>query len=401
MDKIIFNILSNGFKFTKQGGAVHLYLNVSNGLASIRVADTGDGISEEYLPYVFDRFYDHKNPPGLEGSGIGLYLSKRLTETHKGNIRVISEKGKGTEFHISIPVKKTSYADNEIINNSQSSFVIHEIDSEEVPSVDLDENSDYGDNHQTILVVDDDREMVSFLTAILAKKYHVRIAANGKEALNIAREKFPNLIVSDLLMPEMDGLELCIKIKSDSLINHIPVIILTAKTGIENQIEGINAGADAYIAKPFDNTYLESVVENLLHQRENLRKRFSLESSDFEFTGENSAGGKFINKATQIIEQNLSNPDFSIEELGHELNMSRSQLFRKFRSLINMSPSDFIRITRLKKAAMLILKEDIGINQVAWEVGFTSPSHFITSFKKFFGTTPKLYIAAKRGTLHL
>jgi YesN/AraC family two-component response regulator len=253
------------------------------------------------------------------------------------------------------------------------------------------------DERQTLLLADDNREMVSCLGNYFSKKYQVRVAFNGKEALSIAREKLPGLIITDLIMPGMDGLELCRKIKSDILINHIPVIILTAKTGTENQISGLSVGADAYVEKPFDFIYLETIVENLLLQREALKKRFTLEVIHSDSPESSKQVDSFIAKAEHIIRDNLANADFSVDELGSGLNMSRSQLFRKFRAILGMSPSDFIRITRLKKAALLLLKDEMGVNQVAYEVGFSNPSHFITAFKKMYGVTPKHYLASKKG----
>ena len=401
LDKILYNLLSNALKFTPDNGSVKLRVEIKEGIAEFIVSDSGIGISPEDLPHIFERFYISANSINKynTGTGIGLSFSKRLAEIHHGTLTVDSVLSKGTEFKLSIPVSKNYYSENEIIGEMISAEIDeisdpHYNDSEET---DIFYSDDEAEGKKIILIVEDSEDMANYLKTQFSGTYKIYTAVNGKEGFSLAREKMPDIIISDVMMSEMDGFELCKRIKSDILTNHIPFVLLTALSSIENKLSGIELGADAYIEKPFEFKYLDSVVHNLLKQRALLRDKYFVETRTLSKSSEPSMEAKFLLKFEEVVLKHISDPEFTVVTLGNELNLSRSQLFRKFRAITGNNPSDFIRITRLKKAAEIILNQNIGVNELAYEVGFTSPSHFITSFRKFFGTTPKQYIASKKG----
>jgi signal transduction histidine kinase/DNA-binding response OmpR family regulator len=395
LDKIIYNLLSNAFKFTSQGGNITIKVNIKGTNAEISVSDTGIGISTEDLPHVFERFYTSAKAVNnyYSGTGIGLSFSKRLAEIHLGTINVESTSGKGSVFTLHLPVGKEEYSTNEIFEDVKSIEWKESQESGVTDSVDLDFhlNEDEIDGKNVLLIVEDNEDLLAYLKTQFSSAFKVYTAFNGKEGFNLAREKMPDIIISDVMMSEMDGFEFCNKIKNDILTNHIPIVLLTALSSMENKLNGIDKGADAYIEKPFEIKYLDSVIHNLLKQRALLREKYFIENRSFSKTGETGLEAKFLLKFEEVVLKHLSDPDFSVTILCNELNLSRSQLFRKFRSITGNNPSDFIRIMRIKKAAEIILKENIGVNEVAYEVGFTSPSHFISCFKKYYGKTPGEY----------
>ena len=395
LDKIIFNLLSNAFKFTPEGETIRIKVSVDKNIAIVAVSDTGIGISPEDLPHVFERFYTSAKTVNkyYSGTGIGLSFSKRLAEIHHGTLSADSSPGNGTVLTLQFPVQKEDYTANEVFEDVN--LTRWEESSEAVlpDTEDLDYhlNEDEFEGKNILLIVEDNEDLSAYLKTQFSSSFKVYTAINGKAGFNLAREKMPDIIISDVMMSEMDGFEFCNKIKNDILTNHIPVVLLTALSSIENKMNGIVKGADAYIEKPFEIKYLDSVIHNLLKQRALLREKYFIENRSLSKTGESGLEAKFLLKFEEVVLKHLSDPDFSVTILCNELNLSRSQLFRKFRSITGNNPSDFIRIMRLKKAAEIILQENIGVNEVAYEVGFTSPSHFISSFKKYFGKTPGEY----------
>ena len=249
--------------------------------------------------------------------------------------------------------------------------------------------------NKKLLIVEDNEELLSYLLDHF-KEFQTKGARNGREALHWARENIPDLIISDVMMPEMDGVELCKEIKENFITSHIPVILLTAKTAVEHKIEGVGAGADAYIEKPFDSDYLAALVDNLLAQRKKLLEKFS-ESSDFVIDEELVKGPDkaFLEKIEESVNGSISDPDFSVEHLLSVVNMSRSQLYRKFKALLNKNPSEYIRILRLKYAVKLLMKQEYSVNEIAYMSGFGNVSYFITCFKKYFGKSPRKYIESQ------
>jgi signal transduction histidine kinase/ligand-binding sensor domain-containing protein/DNA-binding response OmpR family regulator len=396
LEKILFNLLSNAFKFTPEGGSVTVAMSFTKKLATIIVKDNGIGISEDELPFIFDRFFTSKIPERshYSGTGIGLSFAKRLTEVHHGSIDVKSHMGFYTEFSLTIPVNKESYSNDELIDvpgiddalKAEKPVylepVIHEF---------AQDDDEEHENQKIMLVVEDNEEIAHYLVNQFSDDFKVYRASNGSDGYEMVREFIPDIIISDIMMDKMTGLELCTKVKNDIITTHIPVILLTVLVSDNNKIDGLEMGADAYVEKPFEINYLRTVVNNLLKQRAALKEKYLLENINSIGNLSNNPDSKFLSKVEEIIENHFSDPDFSINTLSEKLNVSRSQLFRKFRSVTGKSPGDIIRVVRLKKAAEIILRGDMGVNEVAYEVGFSSPSHFISIFKKYFGKTPKEY----------
>jgi len=399
LEKILFNLLSNAFKFTPEGGDINLMMRLSKNLATISVKDTGIGISPEEIPFVFDRFFTSKIPEksNFTGTGIGLSFTKKLTEVHHGSVEVKSEKGRYTEFSVTIPVSSEDYSSEEFavpqdlngINRDNEPVYIEPENIEHI------ENEEVSGCSDIMLIVEDNDEIAHYLVNQFSDEFKVYSATNGQDGYEMARELIPDIIISDIMMDKMTGLELCTKVKNDIITTHIPVVLLTVLVSSDNKMEGIESGADAYVEKPFEIKYLRTVANNLLKQRAAMKEKYLLENIHAAGGINSITDSKFLAKVEEILDSHYSDPDFSIVNLSEKLNVSRSQLFRKFKSVTGKSPSDFIRIVRLKKAAEIILREDIGINEVAYKVGFNSPSYFILSFKKYFGKTPREYAAGR------
>ncbi len=399
IDKIVFNLLSNAFKFTPPEEKITLELSRREEKAIISVTDTGTGISEEKLPYIFERFFTtpESKSKTIPGAGIGLSLTKRLVEIHKGTIEVESTVGEGTKFTVSFPVDKSAYGPEEtdVLNSDQDKFHHIEIsdiyEPTQVKAFKKNSAKNPKRKKDVILIVEDNDDLRIHLAQMFSN-FSVIEAKNGSEAYKISMERVPDLILSDVMMPVMDGMELCRKVKEHFVTSHIPVILLTAKEADEHKIEGIESGADAYIPKPFNTAYLHALVTNTLKQRKKLRERYHYQSSPTEKTDEMNAGDKkFLSKINMYILRELANPDYGVEQLSTDMGLSRSQLFRKFRAIADLKPSDYIKVIRLQEAQKLLHKNELNVNEIAEACGFTTPSYFITSFKKHFGTTPKNY----------
>ncbi|MDA3892705.1 MAG: ATP-binding protein [Salinivirgaceae bacterium] len=392
IDKIIVNLLSNAFKYTPTNGSIKVNLRVIDNHAELSVSDSGKGIPKDKLNDVFERFYQVDGEVNIQGTGIGLAFAKRIVEMHYGEINVDSEIGKGTTFTFTIPVHKNAFSENEIFKKV---FVCDdEIKPEKTLAIEV-FNHDKGHRSETLLIVEDNKDLREFLESHFCS-FNVLSAENGKAGYQIANTKMPDLIISDIMMPELNGLDLCAKLKTHFATSHIPIILLTAKAEISQKTEGIEIGADAYIEKPFDIKYLNARVENLLLQRKVLRKRYANETDvELDDLVLNIHEKKFVDKTKSLIEKNMSNPDFSVETLGFELGLSRSQLFRKFKSIYELKPSEFIRNERLKHAKKLLVERNYNVNEISDLVGFKSASYFITSFKKYYGKTPLEFILKK------
>ncbi len=392
LDKVAYNLLSNAFKFTPEQGIVEVRLSVTKQLARIEVKDSGKGIEQAKVDRIFERFYSD-SPEIYAGTGIGLSLSKRLIDLHKGDIQVKSELGKGATFIVSIPIDKDAFDPDEVVSAEKDyvydrpglDYFHNSISLTEAASV----KSKSG---ELILIAEDNPEMASYLRDHF-KDYKVLLASNGREALNLAMEQIPDIILSDVMMPEMDGIEFCRAVKKEYLTSHIPVVLLTAKTAVEEKIEGLETGADAYVEKPFDEEYLDVVVSNLLEQRKKLRQKFSgLTAVSLE--GEETIDDEqlFIHKINEIVLAHISDPTFAVDQLLLELGMSRSQLYRKFKAISDRNPSEYIRLVRLQHAAELIRKKKYSVSEVAYMSGFGNVSYFNTCFKRHFGKSPGKYL---------
>ena len=388
LQKVIMNLLSNALKFTSENGKVKLKVTVDKELqwASILVEDTGIGIKEADLEKIFVRFYqsDNNKKLGLSGSGIGLNLARELVQLHKGSIDVKSVEGKGTTFTIVLPIIKN--ADSEKANDNEptqhSEPQNHQIEKGGKPS---------------ILLVEDNLDFRTFMKETLQDDYAVMEAADGEIGLNTVHKYLPDMIISDAMMPNVDGLELCQRLRNDIRTSHIPIILLTARTADEDKIKGLEIGADDYITKPFNMDVLLLRVTKLLDKRSRMQKQFQqtveINPSEVQIT---SMDEKLIKKAVAVVEANLAEAGFSVEELSKELAMSRVYLYKKMMAITGKSPIEFIRIIRLKRGAQLLEKSQMSIAEVAYEVGFNNPRYFSKYFKEEYGMLPTAFVKAKR-----
>jgi signal transduction histidine kinase/DNA-binding response OmpR family regulator/streptogramin lyase len=403
LEKVITNLLSNAFKFT-ESGAITMSVSKTGDEVQICVSDTGMGIAQEYISYIFDHFYQvahHVYPEDQEGTGIGLALAKELVELHKGKIVVESEAGKGTVFNVILPAEIGSLPDVQI-NSTAGQLIEAAYPPEETQdSNDKQDDQELISGHEVplILLVEDNADMRKYLRERLQRSYHIIEAANGAEGLKMGMRRMPDLIISDVLMPKMNGMEMCTALKSDVQTSHIPIILLTAQADSTNKIEGLETGADDYVSKPFDSNELEVRVRNLIKSREMLIERFTrskklvLEPKEITITPLDEI---FIKKVLESIEANISDPEFRVEDLGKDLGMSRMPLYKKIKALTGQTAVEFVRTIRLKRAAQLLKQQQLTVSEVTYDVGFNDLQYFRTCFKKQFGVSPSEY--AKQGS---
>ncbi|AFH50885.1 Signal transduction histidine kinase [Ignavibacterium album JCM 16511] len=392
LEKIINNLLSNAFKFTPQFGAINVDIKteVNEKLYNLNiiVSDTGVGIAEEHLPKIFERFYqidDSENK--TNGFGIGLALVKELISIHQWDIKVESKLNEGTKFKIIIPLTDEEY--NQIISYNENVLIEEDELNTEQSERNEDEFPVYEKDKPAILFVDDSEDVRLYVSFLLKSLYNLFLCSNVKEAIESAINYSPDLIISDVMMPEMDGNEFCRIIKTDIRTSHIPVILLTAKATLDSKLEGLETGADDYIVKPFESEELLVRIKNLIEQRKILREKFSQEIYVKPDTlVSNILDKEFILKVTEAIEKNIYKFDFDSEKLAEEVGVSRSQLNRKIKALTGEGPGEYIRSIKMKKAAQMILENRFGITQIALEIGFASPGQFTKAFKKHFGCLP-------------
>ncbi|MCL5130504.1 two-component regulator propeller domain-containing protein [Algibacter sp. L4_22] len=413
LDKVLVNMLSNAFKYSPDNTSITLTIknnkkpsfkpnwniytvgeHINEDYISINISDFGYGISEETLPQIFERFYQTENNYN-RGTGIGLSLSTNYIAMHNGQLIVSTLEGEGSAFCICIPQHQpnttTHIADTSSITQTNNfSFESSEIITTEHQIEEHTKNQE-----ALILITEDNLELLEFLSSALQNHFRIATAKNGKEAYQQIHTLFPDLVISDIMMPEMDGIELCAKIKNDIRISHTPVILLTALDTIKDRISGINSGADLYVPKPFNEDVLIAQIHNLLNSRKALRSLFSSQQevwkSDIEVL---DLDKKFLLNAISVVEQNISNPDFSVEDLTNKLHLSRTHLHRKLTSLTNQSATEFIRSLRLKHAVELMKTGDYLVNEIGFAVGFNSHNYFSKSFKKQYGKTPSEFIKA-------
>jgi signal transduction histidine kinase/DNA-binding response OmpR family regulator len=390
--RIVSNLLSNAIKFTPEGG--NIYFQVDKKMSGdapfllMRVDDTGVGIPADELPQVFDRFYqvDDSTTRKGEGTGIGLALTKELVKLLGGEIKVSSTVGKGTAFTVELPIAVASTTTaapvvDKFLENKNVGLAIAE------PSLDAPQISASPNMYvkPSLLIVEDNPDVQQFLAACLEDHYLLEIANNGQEGMDKATEQVPDLIVSDVMMPKKDGYELTHFLKNDERTDHIPIVLLTAKADVDSRISGLEKGADAYLAKPFDKRELLVRLEKLLELRKKLQARYAQVSDTSEVS---DTLNPFLQKFYSLVEKELSNPDLDMNQLCRSLGMSRSQVFRKLKALTGKSASHFIRSIRLQQAKKLLATSDLTVSEIAYEVGFTSPSYFSTAFMEEFGTAP-------------
>jgi len=369
------------------------------GFVEIAIHDTGIGIPKEKLPKIFDRFYqvDGSHTREQEGTGIGLSLTKELVELHRGKIEVKSEEGKGTTFTILLPLGKEYLKPEEICEPEKEKEKVPFIPEEMIYQEEMQtEQADIGLITETgrplLLIVEDNSDVRNYIKENLNKDYRILEGVDGEDGWNKALEHIPDLIVSDVMMPKMDGFKLCEKIKTDERTSHIPVILLTAKAASSDKIEGLEIGADDYIMKPFETDELRARIKNLIEQRKRIHEHFKKHGL-FEIEEKNitPVDQKFLQKVFDLITRHVSNSSLNVESLTEDLALSRSVLHRKILSLVGETPGELIRRIRLKKAASLIEKNFGNLSEVALEVGFNNPAYFSEAFKKQFGMSPSQY----------
>lgn len=421
IEKIISNLLMNAFKFTPRGGSVEIIIEQQEQntldnqqkiirkkdyekLVHIHVKDTGKGMSKNELKNIFQRYYIASNNQEYRGTGIGLELTKTLVEMHGGKIHVDSKLDHGSTFTVTLfkgssHLKKNNISNEEIIAGNYVSKVDYlEIcqDTDLAPQLFVHKSSNI--DKPLILVVDDNDELRNFLGNNLSEHYNVVLAKNGREGFDLATKKIPDLIISDIIMPEMDGISLCQKTKTSLITSHIPTILLTRKTQIEDKIKGLQTGADDYVGKPFNMQYLLLRINNLFHSNKMLKSQILKELNEGKIESENisSYDRNLLNKCKDAVFQNLSNADFCVTDLGKIVGMSRSQLYRKITALTDQSPAEFIYSYRLFEAENLLLKKENSVMDIAHLTGFKSSNSFSTVFKKKYGISPKEFMEKKQ-----
>ncbi|OEK08353.1 hypothetical protein A8C32_02570 [Flavivirga aquatica] len=398
VEKVLNNLINNAFKFTDKGDHITLSYKVEDSKLICSVIDTGRGINKEDLPHVFQRFYQSKNDY-LEhsgGSGIGLAFSKKLVTLHEGQIYVQSEKGVGASFTFEIPIgnlKNAEFKDEkieeiiaeELANDSSLSLVNEEFNTKEF---EIEESL----KKSNVFIVEDNDEMRLFLEDIFAKYFKVTSFSNGKECSSVLEREWPDLIISDVMMPVMNGIELCEYVKSDMKTSHIPMILLTAVSTMENKLQGLGVGADAYINKPFQVKHLVLQSIMLLKNRKRLRERFQIDFPyGIEKHYENENDTAFIERMFDIVDKNLHDSELDIDYLSKEMCISRSHFFQKVKALTNQTPYELLKTYRLKKAAEMLVQNNIQVSDVFSNVGFKNISHFSRVFKKKYGVSPGKY----------
>ncbi|MBV5314136.1 MAG: response regulator [Prolixibacteraceae bacterium] len=404
MDKVIFNLLSNAFKFSLPDGLITMSISINRinengGYFTISVTDTGSGMDQVHLERIFDRFYqiENKETGKTTGTGIGLHLSKELVEKQHGKLTVTSQQGLGSNFTITMPLGKKHLATDEIFQSQTQSIYSRENKSEfeEIQSINTEqEEEEQTDSGKTlILLVEDDIDILNYLEDELCVDYQIIKANNGTDGWKLAFEQVPDLIVSDIMMPGIDGLQLCRKIKTTIETSHIPVILLTAKTLVEHEVEGLETGANEYIHKPFHPRLLKLKVDKIIEAHEALKQQFAKNTSFVakEMTV-TSADEKFLQKAIDFVKENLSDADLNIEKMSGELSISRVHLYRKLKAITNQNPTEFIRTIRLKQAAYLLSQGKLNVSEIAYMVGFNSHQYFTNSFQKYFNMSPTEYV---------
>ncbi len=387
-DKIIFNLLSNAVKYSKSGGQIIISAEVLTNNYIIRISDKGLGIPKEQQKYIFRRYFRAQNAINSHevGSGIGLVLTKKLVELHKGTITFESVANIGSTFTISFKTGNHLLADKDF----REVNAIASLDQVELKRDII--LCDEKDKKPRLLIAEDHKELRDHLTHNLSDSFKIYLAKDGLEALRMSKTIFPDIILSDVMMPNMNGNQLCYEIKNNIETSHIPLVLLTSLTSTSYKIEGIKTGADSYLEKPFEMELLKITLDNLLKNSKRLREKFLKNETSVDDDSLSELDQKFVNNAIQIIEINLSDSEFSVENFEKALGMSHAALYRKFKTLIGKTPLDFINQYRLKKAAELLQTRNYNINEVAYMVGFSDPKYFSTVFKKYFGNNASEYL---------
>jgi signal transduction histidine kinase/AraC-like DNA-binding protein len=393
LDKVFFNLISNALKFTNDNGRIDvIFIKENNENITINIKDNGVGLEPEEAEHIFDQFYQADNAMS-KGSGLGLTLSKEIIKLHKGTISVSSQKWKGTTFSITlllgnqfqVTTKQTNkpFTTN-IIENSN--LYLADLDDEKIDNT---KDAFISPKEQSILIIEDNSDLLHYLGEKLGEKYEMFLADNGNSGLTEAFERIPDLIISDVMLPGITGKKIAEVLKTDLRTSHIPIILLTAQGSVENQIDGIQSMADAYIVKPFNYDHLLATIKNLIQNRVILKEHFT---SDISPSGKlpisKGLDKKFVNDFSGIVEQNLSNENFNVDDISKAIGISRIQLYRKVKALMGCNITDYILNRRLKKAKYFLIHENYSISEITYMVGFSSPNYFATVFKAKYACTP-------------
>lgn len=389
MEKILFNLLGNAYKYCNDGGKLSVRGRKENESFKLEVSNSGAFLDSEQIEKIFHRFY--QADPELSGSGIGLALTKELTELHKGSITAVSEEGGWTTFRLSIPISKSAYDDHEILSE-----VLRETETtssyEDIGFQDL--TLEVNDDAPLVLIVDDNTEIRTYLKSILELSYRVVSASDGQKGIDLATSEIPDLIISDVMMPDVNGYELTRQIKSNELTSHIPLLLLTAKSEDQDKLTGMELGADAYLTKPFSSQLLLANLANLIDNRRKLQARFAqeviLKPKDISIS---SADELFLERLQKVMDEHITNPQFTSEQFAKEMSVSRMQLHRKLKAITGQSTTEFLRGQRLKLAANLLRQGKGSISEIGYTVGFNDPSYFTKCFKQEFGCAPSDFIS--------
>ncbi|HEX8658513.1 MAG TPA: ATP-binding protein, partial [Hymenobacter sp.] len=380
LEKVVYNLLSNALKFTPRGGHVLVRLaQPAEAELEFTVRDTGRGIAPEHLPHVFNRFYqaDNSDTREQEGTGIGLALAKELVELHGGTINLDSVLGRGTTVTVRLPVHHLTapvalpLAPVELATDSQP----------------ISPNASITEPVQ-VLIIEDNADVRAFVRTTLATHYQVLEAADGEVGVHLAQEQLPDLVLTDVMMPRLDGHGVCRALRQDERTSHIPVVMLTAKASLESKLEGLQTGADAYLPKPFHAAKLLATIANLLRSRQQLREAYQRGFTAPTGLGLPSLDQAFVARIQQVVEQHLDDETFDVETLARAVALSRSQLHRKLKAVLNQAPGDFIRSVRLHRAHALLVGQVGTVAEVAYQVGYSNPANFATSFARHFGYAP-------------
>jgi DNA-binding response OmpR family regulator len=405
INKSVINLISNAFKFTPKGGTIVVSPmmskdDIGNRVLSISITDNGKGISEKDLPYIFDRFYQGgEKSSQQQGSGIGLHLVKNLIELHHGTIEAESTPNIQTTFRLTVPIEKSAYLKDEFLDESEK-LQHQNLDVSSLMNIYLDDEvpeheKRNKDIRKKILIVEDNADIRNYIQSILGSNYAIEEAENGLVGWDLINLHEFDLVISDLMMPEMDGIEMCKRMKASIETDHIPIILLTAKSDIENRIEGLSLGADSYITKPFHPQHLIVRISKLIELRELLKERYSRKISLGEFNNPDkkteSPDELFLQKTIFIILEKMIESEFNGDILAADLSISRMGLHRKIKALTGQTTGEFIRNIRLKKACDLLVIDGKNISEVCYSVGFNSPSYFTTCFAEVYKMTPSEY----------
>jgi DNA-binding response OmpR family regulator/two-component sensor histidine kinase len=415
-DKVVVNILSNAFKFTPPGGDILIRVSHDDQHATIAVSDNGEAIPEDKIQHIFKRFYQtttHANDRNT-GTGIGLDLTRSLVELHHGTILarnlnaeeastlLTGDSKQGVEFVVTIPLGKAHLSEDEIdveapADNSLAQAELNGVEEEEMDKLLDNDSAEWNaekNRRQIIVIVEDDDEIRDYLTQELSGDYDIRSCTNGREALAETLKCLPDLVLSDVMMPEMDGNTLAATLKTNPQTNHIPIVLLTAKNRDEDKLEGLGTGVDAYIVKPFNMDILRRTIVNLINSRRMLRLKYGRNDeleSKVQKVEMKSPDEKLLERIMKVINENISNSDLSVDTIASTVGISRVHLHRKMKELTGQTPHDFIRNIRLKQAAHLLSTGDMNVTEVMYACGFSNSASFSTIFKRFYGMTPRDY----------